>query len=138
MKRFYVQVSVPGSNLPDVLFWSMEGALRELVYKYQFPETWNAAERETEVARLQAAAESLSGDIPKDFLFFLLEDMTVLEAEEKQARELESQAREVKKRKDREAAALRAPQNFRADFGNVCAMERVGSFSRSGAVDGLW
>ena len=133
MKKFYVQVSVPGSNLPDVQFWSVEGALRERVYQFRFPEAWSAEEREVELARLRAVAETLSGDLPKDLMFLVLEDMKILEEQERPAREAEEQ-------RSRDAAKKleRRPRDFGADFGNLCVGERVSPFSRSGAVDGLW
>ncbi len=147
MKRFYVQVSAPGSNLPDVQFWSVEGALRERVYQFRFPEAWSAEEREVELARLRAAAEGLSGDIPKDFLFFLLEDMVALEAEQLQVREAEIReleernAREAEEQTARDAAKRleRRPRDFGSDFGNLCVGERVGSFSprREDRIDGM-
>jgi len=39
---------------------------------------------------------------------------------------------------ERAKRAARKPAAFRADFGNLLAGEREGSFSRRGTVDGLW
>ncbi len=131
MKRFYVQVSAHRFSLPDLLLWSEEGALRELVYQYRFPEAWNEEERAAELSRLQATAEALSGEMPKDFMFELRNDLKVLEDERRAQEAVQAAAKKSGERKS---------QNFRADFGNLCVGERVGSFSPrpQDRIDGLW